>query len=175
MTKFLVNIYKVLIRSVTDYASVITVACSSKVIKDLEVLQNESLRIIFKKSLLDHVSCEDLRSWADITTIAERHEELLTDYYEKVLIKKNPLITELFEKYRSFKLRNIISEDLAVNGNGIVDLVKLDLIRKTNISFLEKETHSTTLCGTKSFINIYSDRSNGSGSNRLCVPLIRFS
>jgi hypothetical protein len=88
MTKFLVNIYKVLIRSVTDYASVITVACSSKVIKDLEVLQNESLRIIFKKSLLDHVSCEDLRSCADITTLAERHEELLTDYYEKVLIKK---------------------------------------------------------------------------------------
>ena len=152
MTKFLVNIYKVLIRSVTDYASVITVACSSKVIKDLEVLQNESLRIIFKKSLLDHVSCEDLRSWADITTLAERHEELLTDYYERVLIKRNPLISELFEKYRSFKLRNLINEDLAVNGNGIIDLVKLDLIRKTNISFLEKETHSTTLCGAKSFI-----------------------
>ena len=57
---------------------------------------------------------------------------------KKVLIKKNPLITELFEKYRSFKLRKIISEDLAVNGNGIVDLVKLDLIRKTNISFLAK-------------------------------------
>lgn len=127
-------------------------ACASKLLKDLEVLQNESLRIIFKKSLLDHVSCEDLRSWADITSIAKRHEELLTDYYEKVLIKKNPLITELFEKYRSFKLRKIINEELAVNGNGIVDLIKLDLIRKTNISFLAKETHSTTLCGAKSFI-----------------------
>ena len=102
--------------------------------------------------MLDHVSCEDLRSWANIPSITERHDDLLSDYYEKALIKKNPLINELFEKYRSFKLRKIIDECLAVNNEGVVDLVKLDLIRKTNNTFLSNETHSTTLCGSKLFI-----------------------
>ena len=52
LTNFLLSIYKVLIRSVMDYANVITAACNEKMVKDLEVLQNDALRVIYKKSIL---------------------------------------------------------------------------------------------------------------------------
>ena len=48
-TDSLVNAYKVLIRSVLDYANVISAACTKMVKGDLEVIQNNALRIIYKK------------------------------------------------------------------------------------------------------------------------------
>ena len=65
-TKFLLSIYKVLIRSVMDYANVVTAACNEKVVRDLEVLQNDALRVIYKKSLLDHVSVDTLLEWSEM-------------------------------------------------------------------------------------------------------------
>ena len=43
-----------------DYANVISTACDKKVIRAFEVLQNDALRVIFKKLKLDHVSIEEL-------------------------------------------------------------------------------------------------------------------
>ena len=60
-SKFLINIYKVLVLSVMDYTSIITSASSEKVLKDLEVLQNNALRVIFKKSVLNKITVEQLR------------------------------------------------------------------------------------------------------------------
>ena len=150
--KFLVNIYKVLVRSVMDYSSIVTTAANKKVIRDLEVLQNEALRVIFKVSLMDHVTTEELLNRAEITSIEERHEELTSKYYEKIFIKNNPLIKSLFESYSKFKKRKLINEDQAIDESGTVDLERLNLIRSTNKKFLEEETHSTILCGAKSFI-----------------------
>ena len=59
--EILIKMYKTLVRSVLDYACVTSVAASNVVLKDFEVAQNDALRIIFKKSLLDKVKVEELR------------------------------------------------------------------------------------------------------------------
>ena len=161
--KFLLSIYKVLIRSVMDYANVITAACNEKVVKELEVLQNDALRVIFKKSILDHVPVQTLLDWAELETIKSRHESLLTAYYEKCLVSNNPLIKELFEKYKIFKRRKLFSEDMAVGERGTVDLDRLALIRKVNVDSLNSEIHSTTLCKAKPTIKEIITDSYGFG------------
>ena len=113
----------------------------------METLQNEALRVIFKISILDHIIIEEILSRAKISTIESRHGELLSEYYEKCLIKRNPLIESLFESYLAFKRRFLLNENLAIDDRGNVDMVKLNLIRKTNSGFLEKVTHATILCG----------------------------
>ena len=146
---FLINIYKVLVRSVMNYANVISAACTNQVAKDFEVLQNTALRVIFKKSLLDKVSAEQLREWAEIESIYERHENLLNDYYGKVIIKGNSLLEDLFESFKNFKRRNLLDEKVAVGPTGDVDLEKLAQIRDQNWVFLNNEIHQTTLCRAK--------------------------
>ena len=76
----LIKMYKVLIRSVLDYASVISSEFQVDIKKSFEVIQNNALRIIFKKSLLDHVSVEELREMANIESIEVRHQKLLDRY-----------------------------------------------------------------------------------------------
>ena len=66
---YLLSVYKVLVRSVMDYANVVTAACNIKVVRDLEVLQNDALRVIFKKSVMDHIPVQTLLQWADIESI----------------------------------------------------------------------------------------------------------
>jgi exonuclease III len=162
-TNFLLSIYKVLIRSVMDYANVVTAACSEAVINDLEVLQNNALRVIYKKSLLDHISAQTLRDWAQIDSVKSRHNILLNNYYEKCLISNNPLIKELFENYKNFKNRKIFREGLAIGEDGSIDLVKLDLIRRVNIEALNNEVHPTTLCKSSLIIKEFLIDSYGLG------------
>ena len=69
---FLLNFYKVLVRSLLDYSSIISAAYTNDVTKALEVMQNDALRVIFKKSLLDQISSHTLREWAGVESIAER-------------------------------------------------------------------------------------------------------
>ena len=69
-------------------------------VKALEIIQNDSLRVIFKKTVLDHVQIEDLREWAGVESIKDRHQSLLTSYYERALISANPLMKLMFEKYK---------------------------------------------------------------------------
>ena len=83
-----------------DYANVISAACTNQPSKDFEVLQITALIVIYKKSLLDKVSIEQLREWADIESMTERHENLLNDYYGKVIIKGNTLLEALFESFK---------------------------------------------------------------------------
>ena len=145
-SKFLVNIYKVLVRSVMDYANVISSACDKKVIRAFEVLQNDALRVIFKKSKLEHVSIEELRGWAELDSIEMRHEELLNDYYVKCMTTNNPLIKDLFNSYKNFKQRNFRDLSLVDGSSGLVNLMKLDQIRKNNFEALHSEIYETSLC-----------------------------
>ena len=70
------------------------------IVRNFETLQNDALRIIYKKTVLDHVKVEDMRKWAGVSSIAERHEELLTRYYERAIMSENPLLKKLFENYK---------------------------------------------------------------------------
>ena len=142
----LVKVYKALIRWVLDYSNVISAACTKRVKDDLEVIQNNALRIIYKRSIMDHVEVESLRDWAGVKQIKVRLNELLNSYYEKALTSHNPLLIKLFEEYKVFKKRKCIGEELAVGRDRVVDLEKLELIRKNNFDALNKEIHPTTLC-----------------------------
>ena len=151
-THLLINIYKTLVRSTIDYASIISGAKNQKLIDKLETKQNTAIRIIFKKSLLDHVKVEDLRERALVSSIKERHEELLSSYLEKCLTSGNPLIKKVFENYKIFKRRNLIRESLAIKSTGKLDLEKLNLIRATNKKYLDEEIYLTSLCKAKKII-----------------------
>lgn len=142
---YLVKVYKVLIRSVMDYACVIT-PYNQKVIDAFEVQQNNALRVIYKKNLMDKVSIETLRGWANIESIKTRHEHLMNSYYEKVIVSHNPMTMELFNSYKIFKRRRFLREELAVDSAGIVNMGHLDLIRNTNMNHLHKEKYPTILC-----------------------------
>ena len=145
--------YKALVRSVLDYACVTSIACNKEVVSALEVIQNDALRVIYKKTVMDHVKVEDLRTWAGVETIKTRHENLLTRFYERALISGNPLIAIMFEKYNKFKRRDFLNPELAVRADNSVDLEKLDFIRNHNENLLKKrEKHCTTLCGANSII-----------------------
>jgi hypothetical protein len=143
----LINMFKVLLRSVLDYSSVISAACSKKTKESLEVAQNNALRIIFKKSPMDHVSIDTLRGWANVSSIEERHSALLNSYYEQALVSNNTLILKLFENYKKFRNRDVIGEELAVKENGEVNLKTLNDIRDHNRRCFNKiEIYPTTLC-----------------------------
>ena len=165
-TNILIRIYKSLVRSVLDYASVTSIACNVDVRAKFETLQNDALRIIFKKSVMDHVKIEDLRKWANVTSIYDRHHELLTRYYERAIISNNPLIKKLFSNYESFKTRNHISQNLAVNPDSSINFDTLALIRKHNEDERNRrEKYPTTLCEANFLIKqfIFDDFSVGGG------------
>ena len=110
--------------------------------------QNDALRIIFKKSLLDKVKVEELRDRAGVQSIFERHKILMERYYERAIISENPLLKRLFDNYKKFKKRNFIDEKLAIKNGDIVCLETLSLIRSHNKLCLSKnEKYLTTLCG----------------------------
>ena len=164
----LVKMFKCLVLSVIDYAAVTMGALNNHSKNELEILQNNALRIIFKKSLLDKTRNETLREMARVKTVNERQKNLMRDYYERALITGNPLIGQIFANYRIFKQRFNINENLAFS-NGVLDINTLDLIRTHNkISLKNKETYPTTLCQTeKIIINLildsYEEASGGFG------------
>ena len=92
--------YKSLLRSVLDYACVTSISCNKDVIKRYEILQNDALRIVFKRFIMDHVRVEDLSKWAGVTSVEDRHKELLLRYYERTIMSDNPLLKKLFENYK---------------------------------------------------------------------------
>ena len=149
--KTLIKMYKSLVRSVLDYASVCTGAM--KDCNTLETLQNNALRVIFKKTLLDKIPCDELRKKAGVTTVRERHNKLMTDYYERALVTHNPLIKRVFNNYKEFKEREFIDESLADrtvthDREALIDLIK----RHNHISIKKQEIHPTTLCCAKSTV-----------------------
>jgi hypothetical protein len=145
--KLLLSMYKVLVRSIIDYASVTSIAMTNDVRDQLEVLQNNALRIIFKIKRTDHISIETLLDRAGISTIRDRHNQLLLNYYEKAIVSGNELMKTLFTNYNKFKRRGFALEGSAVREDESVDLDHLAKIRDYNKMLLSKdEMYPTTLC-----------------------------
>jgi exonuclease III len=146
-TEILVNFYKVLVRSVLDYACVTAAVLTKETREEFEKIQNNALRIIFKKRLTDHTRIETLLEWAKISSIEERHRNLINRYYEKCLTSNNPLIKKLFNDYKTFKYRDFWEESWACREGGEVDAQFLVYIREHNIkNVLGDEKYPTTLC-----------------------------
>ena len=152
-TTLLVKMYKTLVRSVLDYASIVISSSSNEIYGALEVIQNDSLRIIFKKSLLDKISVEELREMAKIESIKDRHIRLLDRYYENALVTHNPLINEVFASFKNFKRRDFIDPNEAVKSDGTIDLNLFNEIRSKNqSSLIKEEKYPTTLCRASKII-----------------------
>lgn len=103
-TKTLVQVYNTLIRSLLEY-SMFTYPLLNKVNrKKMQAIQNNALRIIFKKKKDESV--EQLHTDLGLPNIQERAKNLVKTYLDKALNKENPMIVELIEDYDHFKNYN---------------------------------------------------------------------
>ena len=63
-------------------------------------MQNNALRVIHKKGLLDKIPSDVLREKSQVDTVETRHKHLLESYYEKAIVSGNPLIKKVFDGYK---------------------------------------------------------------------------
>lgn len=75
----------------------------------LQVIQNNCLRIIFKKNSYTRIS--DLHELAKIETIESRFKKLNSIYFRRGLISKNPIILELINEYINYSAARIIKKE----------------------------------------------------------------
>ena len=83
--KVLLRLYKSLIRSVIEYISILVNSLPEKLINQLEVIQNNCLRIIYKVNRMDLIRNEDLRTRAKLPTIKTRLNSLANKYLNKTV------------------------------------------------------------------------------------------
>ena len=102
--KTLIQIYNVLIRSIIDYSAILSPIISATNLNTLQIIQNNALRIIFKKPLITRTTINWLHvTWANLIRIEVRMINLRKRYIFKAIDNKNPLIVELIEDYLIFK------------------------------------------------------------------------
>ena len=82
--------------------------------KDHEIYQSDALRIIFKKTIMDKVSIDDLRKISGVTSIEKRHVELMEWFYGRAFVSNNPLIMLMFEKYKRLRKRSYFDQNIVV-------------------------------------------------------------
>lgn len=99
----LLSIYKVMVRSVIEYAPSILVSVSNSNIKPLQGIQYAALRAIFKCPI--GTSSTEMHHLANIKTIRERGIELNNNYINNALAN-NELIKMLHQEYREQKYEN---------------------------------------------------------------------
>ena len=103
----LINIYKSLVRSITDYSANLSSFISNSTTEQLERIQNTALRIIFKINLSDKIASEMFRKKAKVEIIKERQDKLLRNYFTKARDNQNELILELINNFRENKCQSI--------------------------------------------------------------------
>ena len=100
----LLQLYKSLVRSLIEYSLFMYPLLSITNKKTLQAIQNNALRIIFKKSIDTKVA--ELHSIGLIETLEERSHNLKVKYLNTAEINNNPLIKDLREDFELFKLSN---------------------------------------------------------------------
>ena len=117
---------------------------------DLEIMQNNALRIIFKiNQQNDHVTNESLRALANVETIKDRHTRLMNNYLINAINTGNPLLLRVFEEYRLFKEINedMIDIHLAYNIDGTINYeVACDFLNNNKAVRRRKSSFPTILC-----------------------------
>ena len=93
----LINIYKALIRSLIDYSLFMYPIISNTNRKKLQSVQNNALKVIFKKSWDYDASI--LQRNTNLETIQERASTLITNYIVNCRMSKNPLHEKLVKDY----------------------------------------------------------------------------
>ena len=101
--KTLINMYKSLVRSITDYSAYLSCFIPTSMSEQLERVQNSALRIIFKTKLSDRIASEKLRKKAHVETIKVRQIALLKKYFTKVRNNQNELMLDLINSFQLHK------------------------------------------------------------------------
>jgi len=108
-SNILLQIYKLLIRSLLEYSSIIYTSLNKENKTKLQVIQNNCLRIILKKNSYTRIS--DLHNLANIETIESRFKKLNSSYFRRGLINKNPIILELINDYINYSAARLIKKE----------------------------------------------------------------
>ncbi len=95
----LVNIYQALIGSVIDYAAFTYPTLSKSLAKDLQIIQNKAMRIIFKQPY--DCTTESLKNLSGLQLVADRLNDLTINYFRTAIVNNNPLIMRLVSEYDS--------------------------------------------------------------------------
>ena len=128
--KTLIQIYNVLIRSIIDYSAILSPIISATNLNTLQIIQNNALRIIFKKPLITRTTINWLHDRANLIRIEVRMINLRKRYIFKAIDNKNPLILDLIEDYLIFKGGRTLRK------NTLLCDVYDDLIIKRNLNNL---------------------------------------
>ena len=88
----------------------------------LEAIQNNILRIIFKKKW-DEMTTEELRDRAKLSTIESRLKTLNNKYYSLAIATENPLINILIEDFIEFREKNKSTESNSKTILNSIDII----------------------------------------------------
>jgi hypothetical protein len=97
--KVLIKLYISLVRSLIDYSSFIVTNISNKDMNQLQVIQNNALRCIYKQTR--ECPVKTLHELANLETIKERMINMNQKYFERACATSNPLIEQLINEYEN--------------------------------------------------------------------------
>ena len=92
-----VMIYKLTILPYIEYAGFLVVACTVEDRKDLQICQNDALRICTKQKLSEHVRIEDIHSRCKIISLEQR--------------RRNQLLLLMYKKSRDLSLHKVFQRN----------------------------------------------------------------
>jgi len=101
--KTLIQIYNVLIRSIIDFSAILSPIISKTNLNTLQIIQNNALRIIFKKLLITRTTIDWLHEKAKLIRIETRMTNLRKRCIFKAVENNNPMILDLIYEYLNFK------------------------------------------------------------------------
>ena len=93
-----------LVQSLLEYSSFIYSSLSETTKSSLQAVQNNAMRIIFKKKR--EYGNENLQRLSGVEPLESRMQQLTERYLEQAEINQNPLICDLIEEYEEFQTRN---------------------------------------------------------------------
>lgn len=95
----LVSIYKSLVGSVLDYSAFMIPTLPADLLKTVQAVQNNAVRIIYHRSKLEHTPTGELCAMAGLDLVQDRMNELNSRYYSKAIQNNNVLIKGLMGDY----------------------------------------------------------------------------
>jgi hypothetical protein len=96
----LVSIYNSLVGSVLDYSAFMWPRLSERLKTSIQAVQNNAVRLIFRRSLRERLSSDDLCELAGLTPVGNRMTETNSKYFEMARKNGNPLMSSLLREYR---------------------------------------------------------------------------
>jgi len=121
-----ITVYKSIIRSLVDYCAFLYVLMSKKSQEQLQIVQNDALRIILKKGFniktKKHEKIVNLHEAAQILPIADRCEKLRSRYVINSVANCNPLICDAIIEYKGFAGGRILKNKTLFDNLEIFDV-----------------------------------------------------